>query len=80
MLILKEFLERIQNFKFCTMDYSGMTLNERLYHSNLMDAFDEALVKKDIDNLQSILIRVKMDKEQINQTISDLVLLNKEEE
>ncbi len=48
-----------------------MTVNERLYCSGLMDEFDQAVKKKDIDKVKSILKEVEINKESI-----DAILLN----
>ena len=40
--------------------YAGMTVNERLYVSGLMDEFDEAVEKKDAEKLRSILEKVEL--------------------
>lgn len=38
--------------------YKRMTVNERLYVSGLIDDFDKAIVKKDIEKIVEILNRV----------------------
>ncbi|MBV4360602.1 hypothetical protein [Pinibacter aurantiacus] len=40
--------------------YSGMTINERLYLSNLMNDFDRAIEKKDVKEIVSILNKVEV--------------------
>lgn len=40
--------------------YAGMTVNERLYVSGLMEAFDKAVKEKDINNVVSILQKVEL--------------------
>ncbi len=62
------------------MNFEGMTLNERLYHSNLMEAFDEALVKKNVEKLRRILLEVKLTNSQVDETIRNLKILNDGEE
>jgi hypothetical protein len=47
-------------------EYGGMTVNERLYVSGLMDQFDKALLEKDKDSLIRILKEVKLNNENIN--------------
>lgn len=80
--MLKEFLGLILNFKIIEMDYKGMTLNERLYHSGKMDEFDEALEKKNTCKVLQILREVKVREESILFILKELKLpdLNKEEE
>lgn len=47
--------------------YSGMTVNERLYISGLINKFDDAVKRKDIKEIISILERVEIiDEESIN--------------
>jgi len=38
--------------------YTGMTVNERLYVSGLMDEFEEAVEKKNADKVRTILEKV----------------------
>ena len=38
--------------------YAGLTINERLYVSGLMDEFDEAVEKRDIETVLSIVEKV----------------------
>ena len=40
--------------------YGGMTVNERLYISGLMDKFDEAVKEKNVDLVISILKEVEL--------------------
>ena len=40
--------------------YGGMTVNERLYVSGLMDKFDEAVKEKNVDLVISILKEVEL--------------------
>jgi hypothetical protein len=46
--------------------YGGMTVNERLYISGLMEQFDKALVEKDRERLITILKEVELNQENIN--------------
>lgn len=56
------------------MKYSGMTVNERLYVSELMDAFDKAVKEKDIQKVKSILENVELNEESIKPILKDLGL------
>ena len=50
--------------------YSGMTVNERLYISGLMNEFDKAVKEKDIEKVKSILKEVDItDAESVNAII-----------
>ena len=40
--------------------YAGMTVNERLYVSGLMDEFEEAVEKKNTDKVRAILEKVEL--------------------
>lgn len=40
--------------------YAGMTVNERLYESGLMDEFDKAVAERDVDKVISILTKVDL--------------------
>ena len=40
--------------------YKGMTVNERLYVSGLMDAFDKAVKESDIEKVIDILKKVEI--------------------
>ena len=55
--------------------YSGMTVNERLYVSGLMDEFDRAINEKNITRIVSILEEVEItDKTLINSILRELNL------
>ena len=43
--------------------YSGMTVNERLYESGLMNLFDKSVKKKDVDLIRSILKQIEINEE-----------------
>ncbi len=45
--------------------FAGMTVNERLYVSGLMDEFDKAIEKKDAAKARSILEKVELTEESI---------------
>lgn len=40
--------------------YAGMSVNERLYVSGLMDEFDDAVKEKDIERIRTILEKVEL--------------------
>jgi hypothetical protein len=40
--------------------YGGMTVNERLYISGLMSEFDQAVERKDVHAIRSILAQVEL--------------------
>lgn len=46
-------------------NYPGMTVNERLYVSGLMDEFDNALKKKDAKRAREILEQVELTEDSI---------------
>jgi hypothetical protein len=54
--------------------YSGMTVNERLYVSGLMDEFDEAVQKKDAEKVRAILEKVELTEESIKPILEKLNL------
>ena len=45
--------------------YSGMTVNERLFVSGLIDKFDKAVNKRDAEKIRSILKKVELTEENI---------------
>lgn len=45
--------------------YSGMTVNERLYHSGNIIAFDLAIKKKDINQIILIMKEIELGEESI---------------
>lgn len=55
--------------------YSGMTVNERLYASGLMDEFDKAVEERDIERVRSILNNVELTEESIEPILERLGLL-----
>lgn len=57
------------------MKYQGMTVNERLYVSGLMDAFDKAVKEKDIPKVKSILEDVELNEESIKPILKAFGLL-----
>ena len=54
--------------------YAGMTVNERLYVSGLMDEFDEAVEKKDTEKVRAILEKVELNEESIKPILEKLDL------
>jgi len=54
--------------------YAGMTVNERLYVSGLMDEFDEAVQKKDTEKVRAILEKVELTEESIKPILEELGL------
>ena len=53
--------------------YAGMTVNERLFAADLLDAFDAEVLKRDRKAMIAILARVEMTPEQCIQT-TDAIL------
>lgn len=53
------------------IDFKGMTVNERLYLSGLMDAFDLARERRDKEKLIEILRHVEVDDPSIKQILED---------
>ena len=53
--------------------YAGMTVNERFFAADLLDAFDAAVLKRDRKAMIAILARVEMTPEQWIQT-TDAIL------
>jgi len=54
--------------------YIGMTVNERLYASGLIDEFDKAVAKKDTKKVRSILKDVELVEESIKPILEKLKL------
>ncbi|WP_307995480.1 hypothetical protein [uncultured Bacteroides sp.] len=54
--------------------YEGMTVNERLYVSGLIDEFYKAVEKKDIEAVISILKKVELSNNQIKPILTALSL------
>ena len=55
--------------------YAGMTVNERLYVSGLMDEFDKAVEDRDVDRIRGILSNVELTEESIKPILEQLGLL-----
>ena len=54
--------------------YAGMTVNERLYVSGLIDKFDDAVEKKNLDKVRKILEEVELTETSIKPILSNLDL------
>jgi len=54
------------------MKYSGMTVNERLYISGLLQKFDDAVKEKDINKIIKILKEVELEESSINPILKGL--------
>lgn len=54
--------------------YTGMTVNERLYVSGLMDEFDEAVEKKNTEKVRAILEKVELTESSIKPILEKLEL------
>lgn len=69
-------------FQFLTLKrymddkYIGMTVNERLYVSGLIDKFDNAVKRKDVSTIVSILEKVELKEESIKPILDSLKLGN----
>ena len=59
-----------------TDKYKGMTVNERLYVSGLMDEFDNAVKDKNIKKIKSILEKVELKEESIIPILKSYGLTN----
>jgi hypothetical protein len=60
-----------------TGKYSGMTVNERLYISGLVDAFDRATKQKDVDSAILILKSIELNDASIEPILQNLGLKKK---
>lgn len=60
--------------------YGGMTVNERLYLSGLMDEFDKAVKEKNISKVISILKSVEFTDLSIKPILEGLKLTNTEDD
>ena len=59
--------------------YSGMTVNERLYISGLMDGFDKAVKEKNVKKVELILKEVDLSDSSINEILVHLGLRSPQE-
>jgi len=55
-----------------TQSYSGLTVNERLHVSGLMDQFEDAVQLKHPEKVREILKQVELTEESIEPILSDL--------
>lgn len=54
--------------------YRGMTVNERLYVSGLMEEFDKAVEERDVERVRRILSNVELTEESIKPILEQLGL------
>ena len=54
--------------------YTGMTVNERLYVSGLMDEFDEAVERENAAQVRTILEKVELTEDSIEPILEKLEL------
>ena len=54
--------------------YAGMTVNERLYVSGLMDEFDKAVEEKNANGVRAILEKVELTEKSIKPILDQLQL------
>ncbi len=57
-----------------SLKFTGMTVNERIYLSGLIDEFDEAVEKKNADRVRSILEKVELSEDSIKPILEELGL------
>ena len=61
--------------EFSAQEFAGMTVNERLHHSGLLEAFDKAIENREERDIRSILEEVFLTPENI-----DAIILSASEE
>lgn len=54
--------------------YAGMTVNERLYVSGLMEEFDQAVKDRNLEKVRAILEKVELTEASINPILEKLEL------
>lgn len=59
------------------IQYKGMTVNERLYVSGLMEEFDKLVDRKDVEGVKKILEQVEITDELAIKSILESLGLNK---
>jgi molecular chaperone GrpE (heat shock protein) len=52
------------------MKYKGMTVNERLYVSGLIDKFDSAVKRKNVNEIRLILKKVELTESSVNDILN----------
>jgi hypothetical protein len=52
--------------------FSGMTVNERLYVSGLMNSFESCIKNKDVEGIKSILRKVELVEKNIQDIVTSL--------
>ena len=57
----------------CTINYAGMTVNERLFAAGLVDEFDKAVHVGDIKEACQILMQVELTAKQARETIETIL-------
>ncbi|MFN4292464.1 MAG: hypothetical protein ACK4E7_16535 [Permianibacter sp.] len=57
-----------------TNRFAGMTVNERLFVSGLMDEFDKAIEEKDAEKARSILEKVELTEDSIKPVLEQFAL------
>lgn len=55
--------------------FIGMTVNERLYVSGLMNEFDKAVEEKNIEKVKAILVKVELEEPSITPILKSLGLV-----
>ena len=55
------------------MDFSGMTLNERLFEAKLLKEFDSAVEQKDKERLINILTKVDISGDEAEKTVTTIL-------
>ena len=55
------------------MNLKGMTVNERLYHINKIDAFDNAINSGNTNKAIEILLLAELSQEQAEQTVNTII-------
>jgi hypothetical protein len=55
-------------------NFSGMTVNERLYVAGLTNEFETCLKQKDFEKIKSILKKVELNEDSIIEIINSLAL------
>jgi hypothetical protein len=75
-----EIESRKKEYSIMRDKYKGMTVNERLYASDLLEKYDDAVKKKDVENIISILEEVELFEKSIIPILENLGLLGEKHE